>query len=228
MELILTPEDIKYLKFFMKYLKSYGEDDVVLMFYDFNDDFEINQTDTLRSDSNYYLEIPHKLNPIISKIIDYCAERIPDYDVDSDDITNTTLTIEIDIRGEITARYCCNYRTKDEVQGDTVTLDDDERLKDVFDSMESLEILNCVVDVSGYGDSGEISNVADQDGKSFDVDGPIEDYVYDYLGSHYGGWEINEGSDGTFSFNLENKTLHVNFAWNSESKECDTIFEQKI
>jgi hypothetical protein len=48
------------------------------------------------------------------------------------------------------------------------------------------------------------------------------------LESNYGGWEINEGSNGSFIFNTEKNEVILDFAWNNENTECDTIYEEKF
>jgi hypothetical protein len=40
--------------------------------------------------------------------------------------------------------------------------------------------------------------------------------MYQILESNYGGWEINEGSQGTFIINTEEKTVTLNHDMNDE------------
>ena len=39
----------------------------------------------------------------------------------------------------------------------------------------------------------------------------VEQICYDRLGAHHGGWEINEGSYGTFSFDVLNRKINLEF-----------------
>jgi hypothetical protein len=57
-----------------------------------------------------------------------------------------------------------------------------------------------IVGYDGGGDSGYInSDYRTEDGKTGDTPAAIEDICYDLL-EDYVGWEINEGSSGTFIF----------------------------
>ena len=44
-----------------------------------------------------------------------------------------------------------------------------------------------------------------------DVSAIVEEICYDRLGAHHGGWEINEGSYGTFSFDVLNRKINLEF-----------------
>ncbi len=46
--------------------------------------------------------------------------------------------------------------------------------------------------------------------------------------SNYGGWEINEGSQGYFIFDLKNKTVELNHTMNVEESESKTLYEEKF
>jgi len=39
----------------------------------------------------------------------------------------------------------------------------------------------------------------------------VEQICYDRLGAHHGGWEINEGSYGTFTFDVLNRKINLEF-----------------
>ena len=39
----------------------------------------------------------------------------------------------------------------------------------------------------------------------------VEQICYDRLGAHHGGWEINEGSYGTFNFDVLNRKINLEF-----------------
>jgi hypothetical protein len=84
------------------------------------------------------------------------------------------------------------------------------------------------VKFDGNGDSGSIEGAEDEDGAIIDLPADIEDWCYNQLESNYGGWEINEGSNGSFIFNTEKNEVILDFAWNNENTECDTIYEEKF
>ena len=87
MKPILTPEDKKYLKFFVKHLQSYGEKTGTFRFEDFESGYDYEGGgDTLQLEENYYLEIPPTIVPIMDKIVRYCQQNIPEVD---DDISSS-------------------------------------------------------------------------------------------------------------------------------------------
>ena len=51
----------------------------------------------------------------------------------------------------------------------------------------------------------------------------FEDWCYAKLGAEYGGWEINEGSQGTFYIDPETKTISLHFEQNIEDDVCDGL-----
>ena len=40
--------------------------------------------------------------------------------------------------------------------------------------------------------------------------GYLEDITYDMLEERHGGWEINDGQEGTFTFTFENNSMQIN------------------
>ena len=72
-------------------------------------------------------------------------------------------------------------------------------------------------DFSGGGDSGYVEEI----GRSNTSDGNVnlnklaDDVCYSLL-SNYGGWEINEGSQGQIYFDLDKKMSTIEFTWNTE------------
>lgn len=59
---------------------------------------------------------------------------------------------------------------------------------------------------SGYGDSGCIDEVEGIDeGEARDA---LEEWTYAELESRYGGWEINDGSEGTIEIDFDKGTVN--------------------
>jgi hypothetical protein len=112
---------------------------------------------------------------------------------------------------------------------------DDEEGKDLFEGwekdgvFEDLEVPNngiLILSYNGSGDSGFIESSFDENNES--VPAAIEDWCYDQLESHFGGWEINEGSNGEFIFNFNKMTIELNHTFNTEENEHDTIYEESF
>jgi hypothetical protein len=54
--------------------------------------------------------------------------------------------------------------------------------------------------------------------------GYLEDITYDMLEERHGGWEINDGQEGTFTFTFENNSMQINhdytvFTYDSSSHQ---------
>ena len=79
---------------------------------------------------------------------------------------------------------------------------------------------------NGGGDSGYIENSFEEIGDQ--VPSAIEDWCYNQLERNFGGWEINEGSDGEFLFNFHDMTIELNHTYNVEENETDTIYEESF
>ena len=224
MKPILTPEDKKYLKFFVKYLQSYGEKTGTFRFEDFASGYDYEGAgDTLQLEENYYLEIPPTIVPIMDKIVRYCQQNIPEVE---EDISSAELEIEINNDGSISARYCWRFFTVDNLHN---SFDVSDGLEKVFNELDEENISGTIfVTFDGNGDSGSIEQAEDESGHSVNLSTEMEDWCYNILENNYGGWEINEGSSGKFIFNTEDRTCELEFGWNNENTECDTVYEEKF
>ncbi len=226
MEQILTPADKRYLKFFTKFLQSYGEKTGTFRIEDFDSHYPVDSgfDNHLHLEENYYLDVPHELSPILDKVLKYCIQNLPDTD---EDISSTSLEIMIDIEGSIGAEYCYRFYTVDD-QYKTFEAGDDG-LNQVFDDLDEANYSgNVYVSFDGNGDSGQIEQAEDSSGNIVNLSPTMEDWCYNILEHWYGGWEINEGSSGKFTFDTESRTCELEFGWNNENTECDTIYEEKF
>lgn len=101
----------------------------------------------------------------------------------------------------------------------THEFEDDDK---VFNYLKEKDIKSLHVDFTGGGDSGYIEDnvevvynndeVSNEDLSDF---GLLENYMYEML-SDYGGWEINEGSQGRFYVDVEDRLINLFFTWNEE------------
>ena len=82
------------------------------------------------------------------------------------------------------------------------------------------------VTYNGSGDSGYLESSFEENGSH--VPAGIEDWCYGELSRNYGGWEINEGSDGNFIFDFNTKIVTLNHTENIEENASDTYFEQSF
>jgi hypothetical protein len=199
-----------------------------------NFDFdEINWEDQTHFANNYSAEVPDGLIPIYKKIADYIQEnnlyRSPQYD----DINYERVDFDIDCqKGEISVNHWYSYYDRGDSNSVTWDAEDD---KEIFEEWEKDGVLQdldipddgiLTIKYNGSGDSGFIESSFEEIGDL--VPAAIEDWCYNQLESNFGGWEINEGSDGEFIFNFHDMTIELNHTYNVEENTTDTIYEESF
>lgn len=234
---LLTPEDKQYLRRVCRYLGSLGMIDGSIEMdidsgwdYDFSDIIWEDQTHFA---NNYSAEVPDGLIPIYKKIADYIQEnnlyKSPQYD----DINYERVDFDIDCqKGEISVNHWYTYYERGNSNSVTWDAEDDKEIFEEWEKdgvLEDLEIPNdgiLTLKYNGSGDSGYIENTFEELGDQ--IPAAIEDWCYNQLERNFGGWEINEGSDGEFIFNFHNMTIELNHTYNVEENETDTIYEESF
>lgn len=102
---------------------------------------------------------------------------------------------------------------------------DEETDSDLIQLFKENEITRFSCDYNGGGDSGYAENFEIESNKNitwnnFPEDEILEDLVYRFLSDYYSGWEINEGSYGSFVIeskeNYKYLALDVTHTWNVE------------
>lgn len=73
----------------------------------------------------------------------------------------------------------------------------------------------------GSGDSGWIDDNVDSEKESKKSTPKLEDIAYEALEMFHAGWEINEGSSGSMTFNFENQTFIIDHYTNIEEEVED-------
>jgi hypothetical protein len=73
----------------------------------------------------------------------------------------------------------------------------------------------------GSGDSGWIQDQVDSDEGSKGMTNELENIAYEALELFHAGWEINEGSSGSMTFNFEDQTLTITHYQNIEDEVED-------
>jgi len=231
MEKILTPEEKKYLGKVSRYLASLGMNLGEIQF-----EMEPDQEGIAYSpndfpthfENNYTAEIPDGLVPILKKIIDYVDDDGLYSEVPYDgyliyqrfDITINAMS------GEISLTHSYSYQIEGGSQG--IEYDDmieEWEEKGVFDDTEIPEDNYLVLKYNGGGDSGYIESNFES-GQS--VPPPVEEWCYQQLEENFGGWEINEGSQGEFQFDFNEKTVILSHAYNIEESRSNTLWEEEF
>ena len=88
---------------------------------------------------------------------------------------------------------------------------------------EMKEIYGSYVEMSydGSGDSGWIQDQVNSEKGSKSLTPQLEDIAYEALEMFHAGWEINEGSSGSMTFNFENQTFIIDHYTNIEEEVED-------
>jgi hypothetical protein len=232
---ILTPEEKQYLRRVSNYLGSMGMRDGTIEI-EIENDLTVDYDDVdwnyiTHFNNNYNSDIPSGLIPILQKIMKYCFEKglIKEHD---DYINYQRLEYDIDIDDKV-IRFSHLWYYYDKGEGSYKEYDSEEDIGR-FDSWVELyfsdvEIPNdgvLTISYNGSGDSGYIEDSFKENGNR--VPAGIEDWCYGELSRNYGGWEIEEGSDGNFVFDFNTKIVTLNHTENVEKNESDTYFKQSF
>jgi len=234
---ILTPEEKKYLNRTCNYLASLGMTEGTINIELDSDQYDLSHEDidwkyVQHFENNYRAELPEGLVPILKKVMNYVIDEGVFDSPDMDSMSYQMIGIEIDCsRKELTVTHDYSYYSRDE--GSSIAYDSDED-KARFDKwmeedMQDVEVPSegiLTLSYNGGGDSGYIESSFDETSDA--VPASIEDWCYSQLESHFGGWEINEGSDGRFIFNFNNSTVDLDHTFNTEENESNTLFEENF
>jgi hypothetical protein len=229
---ILTPEEKKYLGKVSRYLASMGMKHGDINFEMEPDDEEISYEEEYfptRFDNNYYAEIPDGLVPILKKIINNFGNadlfsNLPN-DVDQIDYQRFEITIS-GVKKEISLTHIYSYFD----EGDSSGIEYDDMIeeweeKGVFEDIQIPEDGYMTLKYNGGGDSGYIESEFDN---GQPVPTEIEEWGYQQLSDNFGGWEINEGSQGEFQFDFGEKTVVLAHTYNTLVDESNTIWEEEF
>ena len=228
---ILTPEEKNYIGKVSRYLRSMGMSYGEIQFEMEPDqeviDYSPNDFPT-HFENNYNAEIPDGLVPILKKIIGYVDDDGLHSEVPYDgyliyqrfDITINAMS------GEISLTHSYSYQIEGGSQG--IEYDDmieEWEEKGVFDDTEIPEDNYLVLKYNGGGDSGYIESNFES-GQSVPTE--VEEWCYQQLEENFGGWEINEGSQGEFQFDFNEKTVILSHAYNIEESRSNTLWEEEF
>jgi hypothetical protein len=134
--------------------------------------------------------------------------------------------------GEISLTHSYSFQTEGDTQG--VEYDDmieEWEEKGVFDDIEIPEDNYLVLKYNGGGDSGYIESHFDSGARNpygESVPTEVEEWCYQQLEDNFGGWEINEGSQGEFQFDFNEKTVILSHTYNIEESKSNTLWEEEF
>jgi hypothetical protein len=234
---ILTPEEKKYLGKVSRYLASLGMTYGDIIFEMEPDDEEISYRENYfptHFENNYTAEIPDGLVPILKKIISYVDDDELYSELPNDgNIDYQRFEITIDsVKREISLTHMYSYQIEGGSEG--VEYDDiieEWEEKGVFDDIEIPEDNYLVLKYNGGGDSGYIESHFDSGARNpygESVPTEVEEWCYQQLEENFGGWEINEGSQGEFQFDFNEKTVILSHTYNIEESKSNTLWEEEF
>ena len=232
---ILTLEEKKYLQRVCRYLGSLGMTNGIIEFeFDYSEfdceDVDWKQITTFSN--NYTAEIPDVMIEISKKLLNYVCENDLIRTPDVDDINWQRIEIDLDCEDStISVVLDYNYYDIGDTETDTRSLEEEEEnesLREVFDVLEDdpdIQDRILTIDYSGGGDSGYLE---DSFNSGDSVPAVVSDFCYNMLENRFGGWEINEGSQGNFEIDLDKKEITLNHTYNLDETGRDTLLEEKF
>lgn len=234
---ILTLEEKKYLNRTCNYLASLGMTEGIIAIELDSDQYDLSHEDIdwkhiQHFENNYRAELPEGLVPILKKVMNHVVDEGVYDSPDIDTMSYQNIDIEIDCtRKELTVTHNYSYYGRGDGQNiEYDSVEDKERFDKWMDEdMQDVEVPSdgvLTVTYNGGGDSGYIESSFDETSDA--IPASIEDWMYSQLESHFGGWEINEGSDGRFIFNFNNSTVELEHIYNTEENDSNTLFEENF
>jgi hypothetical protein len=237
MEGILTTEEKVYLNRVCRYLGSLGMTDGLISFEIENEADNITQENfdwkyITHFDNNYRADIPDNLIPILKKITDFVVSsnkfELPDVEY----FNYQQIEIEIDCGSkDVTVRHYYTFTDRGYPSSYIYDSEDDKKMFDDWmdEDLKDTEVPEggiLTVKYEGGGDSGYLEGNFEETGDP--VPAGIEDWCYRELSNNYGGWEINEGSDGVFIFNFNDSTITHEHTDNIDENNTNTLYEENF
>lgn len=214
----------KKFKMLMAYLKGFKKESINFeLTINGQDIEEINIYDGIDMTSTFYSYFESIVDPYADKLYDEgpgSVDNSSDYFyVDGDIYPSENKIVFNQVRfTEYGTEDSGNFYYFEDHEGSGDSIDD--YFIEVRKFLEEKKITSATVTYEGGGDSGYVNSTYESEKGSGDVPAGIEDICYGLL-EEYGGWEINEGSQGTIVFTKDE--IEVNHEWNTEVDETNEI-----
>ena len=224
MEKNLTPEELKTLKLFSYYCLGFGCNEVnyTVNMYDCEVDWLEENAFCADDDGYSFAQRIEMYDKITDLIKDISQDIVDSGAFDDTDCNSSNLVFNFDNK-ERKLNVKGYYSVMIDKPG-AIVEEEENFTSEVTEFMESLKSQNIdffTVNFDGGGDSGQIEPVGSN---GIRITRGVEDYLYEML-SNFGGWEINEGSHGTFHFNVEPGNIELEFYEHSmEDETLGTLF----
>ena len=229
---ILTDNDKKYLGSICRYLGSYNMTKGFLEFFFDSDepfDFGIYEMKLVTYfDNNQNIEIPGKLYPIIDKVMSYVTEVYKNPDLIEIANQRMVFTVNCKLR-EVYVTHIYEYEAT-EITGPIVY----EGYEELFEILFNEGFTSGIQIISYRGDhgAGKIDTYFENmkkfiPNKKF-IPWALKDWAYAELERRFGFWDRDEGAQGQFVVNIDDKTItltHEKFFLEKGQKE---FFSEKF
>lgn len=224
---VVTDEQLKSLKLFSYYLQSHGIKRATVDFY-----LEYCQVD-------YSSEEAFSRDGTRAELYDAIENTLKEI-IDANDLADMD---DCDNRGALTFHIDCEERTLEADVYETVygtnNMSDSQDLNEMEDSDIKRAFQSLFSQISDEGKPSTTRVYFNGSGDSGDIDGHTQDgtalpnevlhYFYGWLEEFYGGWEINEGSQGYFAIDTDENNLFLDFQENTEeNQQRDIDFQIKF
>lgn len=220
---ILLPEDKKYLRTFSRYLNSLGIEEGEIFFYSANDGIDDMEINRLRYfENSRTAEVTNELKKILIKII----SNFDIGEIDGSDYHSVIFKIDTtEKKVFLIDQY--GISEPSDTQSNSWDLSDDDEIGEIFEEISGLYSDKSILELeyNGSGDSGYIESSFTNGER---VPSDVENWCYNALENLHGGWEINEGSQGKFLFNIKDKIIELYHSYNEMSEEEYEIFSESF
>jgi len=232
---MITPEESKAFKYLKKYSLSLGIDEVEFSFeYEYSPATDV-EVDFFTSTNgrSYYSDDIQVPQAIAVKILEFYNRELKDKIEDvwnnfpgDDEFSQGGMYLRFNFGiSEVSATVWADYYGAGDEQIEEWEVDEDIRLVECINDLKSMddEIITATLDFSGGGDSGYIEDDMTTNFSTDSAPESCKDYMYDKLP---GGWEINEGSQGSGVFDVSKGTFTLFYTENIEGQHTNTFFEE--
>jgi len=220
MEITLNDEQKKELSVFLRYIKSYGSDTAYTKIYYYGGmvDYYDNQ---IRSGTGKIIKTYPSIDKVVSELIDQIDFNL--YDIESENGSNH---VEIEFFSSEKKIMITVYETVTDTEPASTSGSILELENDDLNDLKEKGVTLVEITYNGGGDSGFIDEDMEVDSKeTVKVSAGIENVCYNIL-QEFGGWEINEGSQGKITFDFVSDNYSVYHEWNTEREQV--VHEETI
>jgi len=170
------------------------------------------------------IKLPERLKDFYEKLVNLVMEE--DFEIDYDNYHTIDVTYDIDDNQLLIRDNEVVLVTKDTGASEEIESPD---LLETMKNWLDKGILMMKVEFNGGGDSGYIDDYGyDEKGNNHPIPASMEDFLYNMLESNFGGWEINEGSQGQFEIYNKSSEIILSIGVNEEETETTTLWKGDV